>query len=141
MNNVIKMLLVEDDNLDALDLQRTLDRMNILYKLKIARNGEEAIELLESSEHTVFNGNPDILLLDLNMPRMNGIEFLQELRKREEWKDIKVFVVTTSDESEDKKAARRLGISGFITKPFKASNPGSIDAFNLMIDLMNLQNR
>lgn len=139
MNKVINILLVEDDNLDAIDLKRSLDRVGILYKMKIAKNGEEALQLLsDEDDQAVFSGKPDILLLDLNMPRMNGLEFLQGLRSHESWKDIKVFVLTTSDESEDKKAAAKLGISGYITKPLKLNNPGSIDAFNLMIDLMNM---
>jgi CheY-like chemotaxis protein len=138
MNRVINILLIEDDSLDAMDLQRTLDRMGVLCKMKIAKNGEEGIKALTEESHPLFTGKPDILLLDLNMPRMNGVEFLQAIRKNEEWKDIKVFVLTTSDESEDKIAARSLGISGYITKPLKLSNPGSIDAFNLMIDLMNM---
>jgi len=138
MNRVIKLLLVEDDNVDAIDLQRTLDRMGILYKIKIARNGEEAVRFLEASDNQVYSGNPDILLLDLNMPRMNGVECLQAIRSRQEWKDIRVFVLTTSDEHEDKAAVRRLGIAGYITKPFKTSNSGSMDAFNLMIDMMNI---
>jgi CheY-like chemotaxis protein len=140
MNRVINILLVEDDSLDAMDLQRTLDRMGVLYKMNVAKNGEEGIKLLTDVEHPLFNGKPDILLLDLNMPRMNGVEFLQAIRTNKDLKDIKVFVLTTSDESEDKKAARSLGISGYITKPLKLSNPGSMDAFNLMIDLMNMQN-
>ncbi|MBA4055503.1 MAG: response regulator [Marivirga sp.] len=140
MNRVINILLVEDDSLDAMDLQRTLDRMGVLYKMKVAKNGEEGIKFLAGVDHPLFTGKPDILLLDLNMPRMNGVEFLQAIRTNEDWKDIKVFVLTTSDESEDKKATRSLGISGYITKPIKLSNPGSIDAFNLMIDLMNMQN-
>jgi CheY-like chemotaxis protein len=138
MNRVIKMLLVEDDNLDVIDLKRTLDKVNIIYRMKVARNGEEAIEFLEQKEHDVFSGKPDIILLDINMPRMNGVEFLQILRSRDHWKDIRVFVLTTSGENEDKKAVRELGVSGYIIKPFKANNPGSIDAFNLMIDLMNM---
>lgn len=140
MNKVINMLLVEDDNLDAIDLQRTLDRQGILYKMKVARNGEEAIEFLKEGEHALFTGKPDILILDLNMPRMNGLEFLQVLRTTAEWKDIKVFVLTTSDEREDKIAVRNLGVSGYIVKPLKVSNATSMDAFNLMIDLMNLKN-
>lgn len=138
MNRVINILLVEDDSLDAMDLQRTLDRMGVLCKIKVAKNGEEGLKLLTDEDHPLFTGKPDILLLDLNMPRMNGIEFLQAIRKNEDWKDIKVFILTTSDESEDKKATRSLGISGYITKPLKLSNPGSMDAFNLMIDLMNM---
>ena len=138
MNRVINILLVEDDILDAMDLQRTLDRMRIFYKMKIAKNGEEGFALLEQPDHPLFSGKPDIILLDMNMPRMNGIEFLQILRNSDEWRKIKVFVLTTSDESEDERIMRSLGISGYITKPLKMSNTGSIDAFNLMIDLMNM---
>jgi CheY-like chemotaxis protein len=140
MNRVINILLIEDDNLDVIDLRRTLDKMSVFYKMKIAKNGEEGVALLKQKEHELFVGKPDVILLDINMPRMNGIEFLQLLRSDDEWKDIKVFVLTTSEENEDKKAVKNLGISGYITKPFKANNPGSIDAFNLMIDLMNMQN-
>lgn len=138
MNRVVNILLIEDDILDAMDLQRTLDRMRILYKMKIAKNGEEGILLLEEEEHPLFLGNPDVILLDMNMPRMNGIEFLQILRSRYEWRNIKVFVLTTSDESEDERIMRSLGISGYIIKPLKVSNGVSMDAFNLMIDLMNM---
>jgi len=138
MNKVVNILLIEDDILDAMDLQRTLDRMRILYKMKIAKNGEEGLALLDQADDPLFSEKPDLILLDMNMPRMNGIEFLQTLRGREAWKNIKVFVLTTSDESEDEKIMRSLGISGYITKPLKTSNTGSIDAFNLLIDLMNM---
>ena len=138
MNKVVNILLIEDDILDAMDLQRTLDRMRILYKMKIAKNGEEGLALLNQADDPLFSEKPDLILLDMNMPRMNGIEFLQVLRGREAWKNIKVFVLTTSDESEDEKIMRSLGISGYIFKPLKTSNTGSIDAFNLMIDLMNM---
>jgi CheY-like chemotaxis protein len=138
MQRVVNILLVEDDILDAMDLQRTLDQMRILYKMKIAKNGEEGLLLLEQTDHPVFRGKPDVILLDMNMPRMNGIEFLHALRGHDDWKTIKVFVLTTSDESEDEKIMRSLGISGYITKPLKMSNNSSMDAFNLMIDLMNM---
>jgi len=139
MNSVINMLLVEDDNLDAMDVKRSLDRMGILYRMKIARHGEEALRLLtEEDPQAAFTGQPDIILLDINMPRMNGLEFLQTLRSHEVWKDIKVFILTTSDEREDKRAVQNLGVSGYIIKPLKLNNPGSMDAFNLMIDLMNM---
>lgn len=138
MAKVINILLVEDDSLDAIDLQRTLNRMGIIYKIVICKNGEEAVQFLRSEQHPVFTGLPDVLLLDLNMPRMNGLEFLQILRSTDPWKAIKVFVLTTSDESEDKAAMKNLGISGYIVKPLKMSNAGSMDSFNLMIDLMNM---
>jgi CheY-like chemotaxis protein len=73
------------------------------------------------------------------MPKMNGFEFLSKIKDRDELKDVKIFVLTTSEEKEDKLLAARLGVSGFITKPLKLESPSSIDAFNLMIDLMNMQ--
>jgi CheY-like chemotaxis protein len=131
---------VEDDNLDVIDLQRTLDKMNILHRTHVAKNGEEAIKFLQSRDADRAEPSPDVILLDLNMPKMNGFEFLSVVRNREEWKDLKVFVITTSEESVDREAARKLGISGYIVKPLKMNNPSSIDSFNLMIDLMNIKN-
>lgn len=139
MQRVINILLVEDDLLDQMEVKRTLEKKNIVHRLKIARNGEEAIEALEENNSEVFNGKPDIILLDLNMPKMNGFEFLTKIKNQEHWKDTKVFVLTTSEEREDKTAAASLGVSGFITKPLKLESPSSLDAFNLMIDLMNMQ--
>lgn len=139
MQRVINILLVEDDMVDQMEVKRTLDRKNILYRLKIARNGEEALSALTETANEIFTGEPDIILLDLNMPKMNGFELLQKLKNSEEWKDIKVFILTTSEEREDKIASLNIGISGFITKPLKLESPSSLDAFNLMIDLMNMR--
>lgn len=139
MQRVINILLIEDDNLDQMEVKRTLDRKSIVYLLKIAKNGEEALAALNDNSNEIFSGKPDIILLDLNMPKMNGFEFLEKIKANDEWKDIKVFVLTTSDDREDKAKASKFGISGFITKPLKLESPSSIDAFNLMIDLMNMQ--
>jgi CheY-like chemotaxis protein len=136
MNRVIHILLIEDDTLDQVDVKRTLDRRNILHRLTVLSNGEEAIDLIESPGKEI--DRPDIILLDLNMPKRNGFEVLTTLRANEHWKDTKVFVLTTSDEPSDKRLAKTLGISGFITKPLKLESPSSLDAFNLMIDLMNM---
>ena len=133
---VINILLVEDDKLDVIDMQRTLTKMNILHKTSIARNGEEAVDYLNRIDHSE---RPDVVLLDINMPKMNGNEFLTYIRKRNEWKDLKVFIVTTSDERIDRESTKKLGISGYIVKPLKLNNPSSIDSFNLMIDLMNIK--
>jgi CheY-like chemotaxis protein len=139
MQRVINILLVEDDNLDQMEVKRTLEKKNIVHRLKIAKNGEEAIQMMNEETSDIFTGKPHIILLDLNMPKMNGFEFLTQLKKNEDMKDVKVFILTTSDEKEDKHAAANMGISGFITKPLKLGSPSSIDAFNLMIDLMNMQ--
>ena len=139
MNKVISILLVEDDQLDAIDIQRSLNKLNILYKLAVAKNGEDAIQFLES-ERKEFNGElPDVILLDINMPRMNGLELLKVTRDTPAWKDIKCFIITTSDEKPDRETAIELGVSGYIVKPFKINNPASFDSFNLVIDLMNMK--
>lgn len=135
-NRVVNILMVDDDNLDVIDMQRSLTKMNVLHKTSIARNGEEAIEMLSSMEPENL---PDLILLDINMPKMNGIEFLGVVRKNPNWKDLKIFMVTTSDELIDREESRKLGISGYIVKPLKLNNPASIDSFNLMIDLMNMK--
>lgn len=137
---VINLLLVEDDTLDVMDAKRTLDRMGILYKMHVAKNGEEALAYLRNATETQGE-KPDIILLDLNMPKMNGVEVLTHIRQMDEWKDTKVFVITTSEEKEDKEVTQRLGISGYIVKPLKFNNPSSIDSFNLMIDLLNIKNK
>ena len=139
MNKVVNILLVEDDNLDVIDVKRTLDKMNILNNMRVAKNGEEALQILKDTEG-MLNAKPDIALIDINMPKMNGLEFLSAVRKDETLKDLKCFIITTSDEKIDRVAAKALGISGYIVKPLKLSNPSSMDAFNLMIDLMNIKN-
>jgi CheY-like chemotaxis protein len=136
---VINILLVEDDHLDTMDIRRSLDKMKILYKLYPAKNGEEAIKLLSGRGEVILEQFPDIALIDINMPRMNGLELLNAIRSKEEWKHLKCFIITTSEEKVDKEAAKKLGVSGYIVKPFKINNPASMDSFNLMIDLMNMK--
>jgi CheY-like chemotaxis protein len=135
---VVDILLVEDDDLDVIDMQRSLDKMNILHRTQVARNGEEALAILNGRQ--ALEGFPDIILLDINMPKMNGLEFLAAIRQQHEYKNLRVFIVTTSDEKVDHEAARKLGVAGYIVKPLKLNNPSSMDSFNLMIDLMNLKN-
>jgi len=130
----INILLVEDDPLDVIDISRQLDKQHIIYQLQTGHNGEEAIRLLEESVEL-----PDIVLIDINMPKMNGLELLQTIRQREEWKSLNCFIITSSDEKIDRRAASLLGASGYITKPLKLNSPASMDAFNLMIDLINLK--
>ncbi len=138
--NVINILLVEDDTLDVMDARRTLSRMDILFKIHVVKNGEEALAYLREVSQR-GGERPDIILLDLNMPKMNGIELLTAIRRMDEWKDIKVFIITTSEEREDKEVTQKLGVSGYIVKPLKFNNPSSIDSFNLMIDLLNIKNK
>ncbi len=135
---IVNILLVDDDHVDAMDIKRNLDKIQILYKLDIARNGEEALRFLEEAEHGEGAAYPDVLLIDINMPRMNGLEFLGVVRNSPKWQHLKCFIITTSSENVDKHAAKKLGVSGYIVKPLKLNNPASMDTFNLMIDLMNV---
>ncbi|HYF70147.1 MAG TPA: response regulator [Ohtaekwangia sp.] len=134
---VVDILLIEDDNLDVIDMQRSLDKMSIFHRTQVARNGEEALEILAKGIPSSYL--PDIVLLDINMPKMNGFEFLHAIRKNDLYKDLKVFIITTSDERVDREAAKKLGVSGYIVKPLKLNNPSSMDSFNLMIDLLNMK--
>lgn len=136
---VIKVLLVEDDTVDTIDIKRTLDKMNIYYTLYNKKNGEEAVYFLKHEVGDKPEDLPDVVLIDINMPRMNGLELLQTIRATEEWKHLKCFIITTSEEKIDKEEAKRLGASGYIVKPLKLNNPSSMDAFNLLIDLMNMK--
>jgi CheY-like chemotaxis protein len=124
-----------------MEVQRTLQKKGIVHRLKISNNGEDALRGLQQLEKDFFYGRPDIILVDVNMPKMDGFEFVKHLRTDNRFKDSKIFILTTSDEREDKTKAAELGISGFITKPLKLESPPSIDAFNLMIDLMNMQSK
>lgn len=134
---VVDILMVEDDYLDTLDIKRTLDKMKLQYHMQVAANGEEAVNLLETRSREQ-DKLPDVVLIDINMPKMNGLELLSVIRSREDWKGLKCFVITTSDEKVDRNKAQQLGVSGYIVKPFKLNNPSSMDSFNLMIDLMNM---
>ena len=134
----INILLVEDDMVDAMDIKRSLDKLNIFYTLNTAKNGEEAMEFLHDRGEFGLKELPDIILIDINMPKMNGLEFLGKIRDSSHLKDLKCFIITTSDAKVDKQKAEKLGVSGYIVKPLKLA-PSSMDAFNLMIDIMNFK--
>jgi CheY-like chemotaxis protein len=133
----INILLVEDDQLDVIDIRRSLDKLNIQYQLHTAKNGEEAIDFLIGRAENGPMPLPDFVLIDINMPKMNGLELLETIRATDVWKHLRCFIITTSDEKVDRRKAESLQISGYIIKPLKLSSPSSMDAFNLMIDLLN----
>ena len=107
------ILLVEDDQVDAMTVKRALKEIKVTNRLDIVNNGEAALTFLRNSE----NENPGIILLDLNMPKMNGIEFLKIAKKDESLKKIPVVVLTTSKEDQDKVDSFNLGIAGYMIKP------------------------
>lgn len=110
---VVNILLVEDDEVDIMNVQRAFKKNNIKNPLFIARNGLEALEMLREGQVPF----PHIIILDINMPKMNGIEFLKELRADEQFKSASVFVMTTSNEDSDKVNAYNFNVAGYILKP------------------------
>ena len=108
----ITLLLVEDDDIDAMTVKRSFLKQRIANPIVRAYDGVEALEMLRAK--TV--SRPLIVLLDLQMPRMGGIEFLQELREDEELKDLVVFVLTTSKSEEDLVRSYRQQIAGYFIK-------------------------
>ncbi len=115
-NNLINILLVEDDEVDVMNVKRAFTKNNITNPLYVAGNGLEALDLLRGDGPNRMPA-PRIILLDLNMPRMGGIEFLRELRADPELRGTSVFVMTTSNEDKDKVDAYNLNVAGYILKP------------------------
>lgn len=131
MPNLVNILLIEDDEVDIMNLQRAFRKNNISNPLYIARDGLEALQMLKGENPEVKVPQPKILLLDINMPRMNGIEFLIQLRKDPELRSLSVFVMTTSNEESDKIAAYDLNVAGYVLKPL------SFEGFTNAISILN----
>jgi CheY-like chemotaxis protein len=110
----LNILLVEDDDIDVMTVKRAFRKNNISNPLKVASNGIEALEMLRSGEIPAVNR---IVLLDINMPRMDGIEFLRELRADPELRSTTVVVLTTSNEDRDRVQAYELNVAGYLLKP------------------------
>jgi CheY-like chemotaxis protein len=108
----VSLLMIEDDDIDATAMKRALHKLKLLNPLYRARDGLEGIELLRAGEIP----SPYIILLDLNMPRMNGLEFLEELRSDPSLTHSVVFVLTTSKSDEDILAAYREHVAGYLCK-------------------------
>ena len=123
------ILLVEDDQLDVISVERSLNKIEQNYELFTAYNGIEALDILKDHPDML----PDVILLDLNMPKMNGIEFLKVIKADDRYKSIEVFIMTTSGEEADRRLAEDLGISGYLIKPLNFNNndkrTDSLDAF------------
>ncbi len=108
----VSLLIVDDDDIDATALRRALHKLKLLNPLYRAKDGLEALEILRNGEIP----GPYIILLDINMPRMNGIEFLEVLRADPELTHAIVFVLTTSKSDEDIIAAYREHVAGYLLK-------------------------
>lgn len=122
VDKMINILLVEDDEVDVMNVKRAFQKNNLTNPFYHAGNGIEALEILRGENGRQPVPSPRIILLDLNMPKMGGIEFLQHLRADNALRTTSVFVMTTSNEEQDKVSAYNLGVAGYILKPLSMEN-------------------
>lgn len=113
-DRALTILLIEDDEVDVMTVKRAFKKANIANPVFVASNGIEALELLRKEE---IPNHRRLVLLDLNMPRMNGIEFLREVRKDPALQSLTVVVLTTSNEDRDRVEAFQLNVAGYLLKP------------------------
>jgi response regulator RpfG family c-di-GMP phosphodiesterase len=110
----LNILLIDDDIIEVMKLNRVISSLQLNHKIIESENGEEALKLLEQKDK-----RPDIILLDLNMPKLSGIDFLSILKKSEDLKCIPTIVLSTSNTPNDIVKCYKTGISGYVIKPLK----------------------
>ncbi|WP_437634505.1 response regulator [Sorangium sp. So ce854] len=126
---ILNIILVEDDTVDVMNVRRAFERGKITNPLWVAGDGVEGLDLLRGTE---VPRDRRLVLLDLNMPRMNGIEFLRELRADASLRATPVVVLTTSNDDRDKVDAYDLNVAGYLLKPV---------TFLSFVELMTALNR
>lgn len=114
MDKILNILLIEDDTIEIMKLKRSISKLNLPHFITEANNGEIALEILAKNQKL-----PDIILLDLNMPRINGIEFLRILKDDERLQHIPTIILTTSNNQTDLLECYKVGIAGYVLKPLK----------------------
>ncbi|AYA37268.1 response regulator [Hymenobacter oligotrophus] len=132
------VLLVEDDFFDTMTVQKSFEKFSVPHKLYTAFNGLEALDLLLGLNGVEpIRPLPEVILLDLNMPKMNGFEFLAELNTHEELRHIPVFITTTSEMDIDRLQAEQHNVRGYIVKPIDFENTRDmIDSMSLLETLL-----
>jgi CheY-like chemotaxis protein len=135
-DKVLNILLVEDDQVDVMNVRRAFEKNHIANPLYVAANGLEGLEMLRSQ---VVPTERRIVLLDLNMPKMNGMEFLRELRGDPILQSIPVIVLTTSNDERDKVEAYNLNVAGYLLKPVTFVNfvdvMGTLNKYWTLVEL------
>ncbi|GGD11753.1 response regulator [Hyunsoonleella pacifica] len=112
--NTLNILLIEDDMIEVMKLHRTISKLKLPHNIVEANNGEDALKILQKKDEL-----PHIILLDLNMPKLNGIEFLNILKNDDVLKYIPTIILTTSNNQKDLLECYKIGIAGYIIKPLK----------------------
>ena len=114
MAKILDVLLIEDNMIEIMKMNRTISLLELKHNITEAKTAEEALVILETKKNL-----PDLILLDLNMPKINGIEFLSILKKDEDLRHIPTVILTTSDNQKDIHECYRIGVSGYMLKPLK----------------------
>ncbi|WP_338376997.1 response regulator [uncultured Flavobacterium sp.] len=114
MTKSLNILLIEDDTIEVMKFNRVIKKLELNHKIIEANNGEEALNILKVKEII-----PDIIILDLNMPKLNGIEFLSILKNDEQLKYIPSIILSTSSNHKDMLECYKIGIAGYVLKPLK----------------------
>ena len=139
VGNLGPVLIVEDDSVDMMTIMRAFSDLKIEKSLVHMTNGEEALEYLKDKS----NKKPCIILLDLNMPKMNGLELLKIVKSDEALKRIPVVVLTISGEQRDKVESFKLGVAGYVIKPVDYENfveaIGTIDMYWNFSEIPNVK--
>lgn len=119
------VLVVEDDKDDIFLLQHASKKAGMTGRMTFAENGKHAVELLQALQAQPVAGShaPELILLDLNMPVMNGLDFLRWLRNEPAWKKVPVIILTTSEDPRDVSSAYELGANAYTVKP---NNPSEL---------------
>lgn len=132
----LNILLVEDDEVDVMNIRRAFEKGKVLNPLFVAGDGVEALEILRGA---TMPSERRLVLLDLNVPRMNGIEFLREVRSDPALRSLSVIVLTTSKEEKDKVEAYSLNVAGYLLKPVTLANfvqvMAAIDHYWALVEL------
>jgi len=115
MKSTRTILLVEDNKIEAMKVRRAFKKLGVVNDLHISPNGLEALSYLKEQEHNL----PGLILLDLNMPKMNGLEFLHEIKQDDNFKKIPVVVLTTSKNESDRMQSFEHSVAGYMVKPVR----------------------
>ena len=116
INSNLRILHIDDDEVDRRKVERALSKMDVKLPLHSVQDGQEALELLKGEEGESILNNPLLILLDLNMPRVSGIEFLERIRKEPGLKRAVILVFTTSNDESDKIRAYEHNVAGYMLK-------------------------
>jgi len=120
--NEVEILLVEDNPNDVELTTRALRKHNLANKLHVAKDGAEALDYLFGADGTMKHEKPKVILLDLKLPKVDGIEVLRRIKSDERTKTIPVVVLTSSNQERDLKECYDLGVNSYITKPVEFEN-------------------